>query len=169
MEKGKFGNLKIRRGFTRVFSHFQVFHIFVFTIFFLSFDRQTPDPVKWTFSAKKISADTFEIHLRAAIAKGWRVYSLFNNGGPGPSSVDFEKHKGAKMINDTKEIGKLQVKFEKLFQSNVRGYSSSVDFVQTFARKNSGEINITGKVKYITCNGTLCLPPKEVPFSVTVP
>jgi len=129
---------------------------------------QTPDPVKWTFSSKKINMDTCEIHLRAKIAKGWHLYSQFNEGGPGPSSFYFEKNRLLKRIDDVKEIGKLETKYEKLFDTKMREFSSSVDFVQTMQRKDTGITVVTGIVKFIACNGTLCLPPKELPFSVTI-
>jgi hypothetical protein len=134
----------------------------------LLFTVQTPDPVKWTFSSKKIGADTFEIHLRAKIDKGWYIYSQFNEGGPGPSSFRFDKNKLLKRVGDVKEIGKLQTKHEKLFDAQVREFFSSVDFVQTMQRKDTGATIATGIVKFIACNGKLCLPPKELPFSVTI-
>ena len=132
------------------------------------FGHQAPDPVKWTFFSKKINADSVEIHLRAKIAKGWHMYSQYNPGGPGPSSVRFEKNKMLKVVGDVKEIGKLERKYEKLFDANVTEFSSSVEFVQILKRKNEGPATIVGVVKYIVCNGKVCLPPKEVTFSVNV-
>jgi len=134
--------------------------------FYLSAIRQTPDPVKWSFSSKKINADTCEIHMKATIAKGWYLYSQFNEGGPGPSSFHFEKNKMVKMLDDVREVGKMQYKYEKMFDAKIREYSTTVEFIQKVGRKDSGDVTINGVVKYISCNGKLCLPPKELPFSV---
>ena len=34
-------------------------------------NAQIADPVKWTFTSKKIDAKTYEIHLSANIQTGW--------------------------------------------------------------------------------------------------
>ena len=137
-------------------------------LYILSISAQTPDPVKWTFSSKKLDSVTYEIHLKAAIVKGWHMYSLYNEGGPGPSSVHFDRTRPLKLVGDLKEIGKLERRHEKIFDAEVRGFSSSVDFVQPMQRKDTGTAIVTGIVKFIACNGTRCLPPKELAFSVTV-
>ncbi len=137
-------------------------------LYFIYSFVQTPDPVKWNFFSKKVDADSSDIHMRASIAKGWHLYSQINEGGPGPSSVHLEKNKIFKPIGDIKELGKRERKYEKLFKAYVMEFSSSVDFVQRMERKDTGNAIITGVVKYIACNGTLCLPPKELPFSITI-
>ncbi|MBS1597370.1 MAG: hypothetical protein JST75_04040 [Bacteroidetes bacterium] len=144
-------------------------YLLLISSFFLV--NQNPDPTKWEFFSKKINNNTYDIHLRAKIAKGWHVYSLFNDGGPGPASVHYEKNKILKSVGDVKEIGKVQRRYEKLFDAHVREVSSTIDFVQIMQRKDTSTktpTTVTGFVKYITCNGTLCLPPKELPFSVDV-
>ena len=34
-----------------------------------------PNPVKWTFSAKKIADKQFEVEMKAVILPGWHLYS----------------------------------------------------------------------------------------------
>jgi len=140
----------------------------IFLLLLLFTNRGPSDPVKWVFSSKKINPSTYEIHLRATIAKGWYIYSQFNEGGPGPSSVYFNKNRLLKRIGDIKETGKLERRHEKLFDAEVRAFSSSVDFVQTMQRKDTGATVVTGIVKFIACNGKICLPPKELPFSIPI-
>src|SRR5580765_5742565 len=131
-------------------------------IYILSIYVQTPDPVKWTYSSKKLDSITLEIHLKATIKKGWHMYSLYNEGGPGPSSVNFDRTRLLKPVGDLREIGKLERRHEKLFDEDVKQFSSSVDFVQQMQRKDTGIAIVTGIVKFIACNGTRCLPPKEL-------
>ncbi len=146
-------------------------------IFFLAFilcsfvavKAQMQDPVKWVFSSKKISADTYEVYLKATMEKGWHVYSQNTpKGGPVPTSIQFTSNPLVTTVGAAKEIGKLEQKFEKLFKVNVKQYSNSFTMVQTVKVKGGVKTSLKGTVKFMTCNDKSCLPPKDVPFTVSL-
>jgi DsbC/DsbD-like thiol-disulfide interchange protein len=130
---------------------------------------QLQDPVKWSFSAKKLSDGNYEIHLTAAIQSGWHIYSQTTpDGGPIPTAITFSKNPLLTLSGTAKEEGKMEQHNEPLFGVDVKQFSNKVDFVQTVKLKNNAKTNVNGSVEYMVCNDKQCLPPKTVEFSVSL-
>jgi thiol:disulfide interchange protein DsbD len=133
------------------------------------FSQGSADPVSWTFSAKKIDATTYEIHLTATIEDGWHIYSQTTpDGGPVPTAIKYNKNPLLTMDGATKEVGKLEQRHEKLFGVDVKQFSDKIDFVQTVKLKASAKTNVSGTVEFMTCNDEMCMPPKSMQFSVSL-
>lgn len=124
--------------------------------------------VQWTYSAKKIADKTYEIHMSARIGTKWHMYA--QNGGDGPVSTSFTFTKNPLLVTEgtPKEVGKMVKVFEKSFNSEVRYYENSVDFVQTVKLKSNVKTNLSGKVEFMVCNDHECLPPTDVDFTIPV-
>lgn len=122
--------------------------------------------VQWTYSAKKISAKVYEVHMTAKIGAGWHLYA--QNAGSGPVSTSFSLTANPLVTpsGTIKEVGKLKKVFEPAFKSEVRYYENAVDFVQTVQLKSAVKTSLAGKVEFMVCNDHECLPPTDVPFSV---
>ena len=130
---------------------------------------QIKDPVKWSFSAKKIDATTYEIHLTATIETGWHIYSQNTpTGGPIPTAIEFTKNPLITLQGAAKEVGKLEKRHEELFGVDVMQFSDKVDFVQTIKLKNKVKTSVMGTVEFMVCNDTECLPPARKQFSITL-
>lgn len=130
---------------------------------------QVKNPVKWNYSAKKLSAGKYELRMTAILEKGWHIYSQSTpEGGPVPTTFTFTKNPLVTLTGPIKEVGKLETHFEKLFDVDVRQYSDKVDFVQTVTVKGTVKTNMAGKVEYLLCNDKECLPPKKVDFSIAL-
>jgi thiol:disulfide interchange protein DsbD len=130
---------------------------------------QVKNPVKWTYSAQKLSTGKYELHMTAIVEKGWHIYSQNTpDGGPVPTAFTFTKNPLVTISGPVKETGKLETHFEKLFDVEVKQYSDKVDFVQTVTVKGNVKTNVAGKVEYMLCNDKECLPPKEVNFSIAL-
>jgi DsbC/DsbD-like thiol-disulfide interchange protein len=128
---------------------------------------QVKNPVKWAYSAKKLSGGKYELHMTATVEKGWHIYSQNTpEGGPIPTAFTFTKNPLVTVEGKVKEVGKLETHFEKLFDVDVKQYSDKVDFVQTVTVKGNVKTNMAGKVEYMLCNDKECLPPKKVDFSI---
>jgi len=144
--------------------YFAVLLLMVFGKFLYA---QAPvDPVRWEFSSKKIDTHSFELHLTAYIQDGWHIYSQYNEGGPGPASIVFKRNPLLVKKSVPREIGNREHIDEDLFQSRVYAFADKVDFVQIFFRKKEKATSVQGKIKFMACNGTICLPPKEMVFSI---
>ncbi|MCW3118009.1 MAG: hypothetical protein JWM28_2091 [Chitinophagaceae bacterium] len=130
---------------------------------------QVQDPVKWTFSAKKIADKTYEIHMTAKITDGWHVYSQTTpDGGPVKTSVDFVKNPLVTLQGIIKEIGKMDEHFEELFKVPVKQYSDKVDFIQKVVLKANIKTTLNGSVNFMTCNDQKCMPPASLNFSIAL-
>lgn len=127
---------------------------------------QILNPVHWTFSAEKVTGDTFAIHLKARIDPGWHVYSQQAGEGPIPTTFTFEDNPAVTLVGNTEERGKELKIFDKVFNSTLRYYETEVDFVQKIVAK--GSTTLKGTLEYMVCNDVNCLPPKDVPFSLAV-
>ena len=130
---------------------------------------QVKQPAKWDFTAKKINATTYEIHLTANLEGGWHIYSQTTpDGGPVATKIKFTANPLITIEGAAKEVGKLEKKHEAIFDVDVKQFSNKVDFVQLVKLKGKVKTNITGSVDYMTCNDRECLPPTNQKFSIAI-
>lgn len=131
---------------------------------------QDSNPVKWSFTSKKINAKTVEVHLVATIEKGWHIYSQTTpEGGPVPTTVTLVTNPMLQQTGKIKEVGKLEEHHEKLFGVDVKQFSNKVDFVLTLTKKTAVKTAVNGIIEFMVCNDHECLPPKKQAFSIKLP
>jgi thiol:disulfide interchange protein DsbD len=131
---------------------------------------QAPNPVSWTFSAKKTADKTYELHLTASIKSGWHIYSQ-NQPGDAiayPTSVTINNNPLVKLDGKVKEVGKLEKYKDETVGATNHQYSNQVDFVQVVKIKSTAKTNLTGNVEFQTCDDKKCLPPKTITFNVAL-
>lgn len=148
----------------------RAFFLFLFvSMFTTAAMAQLENPVKWAYSAKKINATTYEVHLTATIGGGWHIYSQTTpEGGPVPTAISFTKNPLLTLSGSAKEIGKLEQKHEELFGVDVKQFSNKVDFVQTIVVKGKVKTSLNGTVEFMVCNDRQCLPPTTHKFSIAL-
>ncbi len=146
------------------------FTLVILTGLFLTFGSynlkaQLLDPVKWSFSVKKLSDSEAELILKAKIDKGWHLYSQqMPDDGPIPTSFTFTKS------NDYKLIGKViepnvKGEYDKVFEATLKYFSNEAVFKQKVSVLSAKEVKIKGSLEFMACDDTQCLTPKEVEFS----
>ena len=145
----------------------------IFLVFFISISAisfcQIQNPASWSFTAKKISNNTYEVHLTATIGSGWHMYSQTTpEGGPLPTVITFSKNALLILSGTPKEVGKLEKHLEPLFGVEVKQYSNKLDIVQLVKVKGKVKTSISGSVEFMLCNNKECLPPKSVEFSIAL-
>lgn len=136
--------------------------------FFGAANAQIENPVTWTYTAKKIKAGVYELHMTAVLNGKWHIYSQQAGEGPEPTSFIFDKNPLVKTDGAVAENGKLTKEYDENFKSVLKFYNGKVDFVQKVNVKNNIATVAKGKVTYMVCNDKKCLPPKEVPFSIKI-
>jgi hypothetical protein len=128
---------------------------------------QIEAPVKWAYAAKKTSATSAVVLIKATIDQGWHIYSLnLKDGGPVKTSIKFTHSKDFSLVGKTSEP-KPVTKFEKSFNMNVSYFEKAVVFQQKIKLKAKQTI-AKGKIEYMTCNDQKCLPPEDINFSVAI-
>jgi thiol:disulfide interchange protein len=129
---------------------------------------QILEPVKWSFSSKKVSNTEAELILTAKIDKGWHVYSQFiKEGGPIPTSFSFNPSGDYKRIGKVSETPKAVSAFDKTFDMQIAWHENLVTFKQKI-KLNKPKTTVSGKLEFMVCNDERCLPPTEVEFKIPV-
>jgi thiol:disulfide interchange protein DsbD len=141
-----------------------VLALFASIILFAQSDKQ----VKWSFQAKKIAENTYEVHMTADIGGNYHIYAQNAGEGPVPTSFDFTKNPLVALNGTVKEEGKMKKVFEDAFDSEVRYYEKKVNFVQVVKVKGKAKTSLAGKVEFMVCNEKECLPPATVDFKIPI-
>ncbi|MGB8193529.1 MAG: protein-disulfide reductase DsbD domain-containing protein [Chitinophagaceae bacterium] len=129
---------------------------------------QSDKEVQWTFAAKKVSDNTYEIHMTARVNDDWHIYSQDAGEGPFATAITFNKNPLVNFEGKVKESGKMKKVFEKSFDTEVRYYENMVSFVQVVKLKGKVKTNLAGKVEFMVCNDSRCLPPAAVDFKINI-
>lgn len=130
---------------------------------------QSNKQVKWNFTSKKVADKTYEVHMTAVINGNFHMYAQ-NVGveGPLPTAFVFTKNPLLQLDGNVKEIGKLVKKYESTWSGAVNYYEKTVNFIQTVKVRSAAKTNLAGKVEFMVCDDSRCLPPAEVEFSVSI-
>ena len=140
-----------------------LFTIFLFTTALLA-SSQIVEPVKWSFSQNKVSADEFELVFTATIEEGWHMYSTdLPEGGPIKTSFYFENVDNAELIGEPTPSKAVIEEFDNSFQMDLRWFEEEVTFTQKV--KVSGTGTVSGYVEFMSCDDETCTPPMEGEFS----
>lgn len=128
------------------------------------------NPVSWTYSAKKIADKTYELHITATIQSGWHLYSQTqpDDAIAEPTAVTFNKNPLLTFQGKIREDGKLEKFHDAKLDVSANQYSAKVNFVQIIKVKAKAKTNVSGNVRFQTCNDEKCLPPKTVTFNVAL-
>jgi hypothetical protein len=128
------------------------------------------NPISWTFSAKKISDNTYELQMKASIQTNWHLYSQVQpeDAVAMPTTFVLSPNPLFTLEGKIKEIGKMEKYTDKILKVSANQYSNTVTFTQVVKLKGKAKTSITGTVEYQTCDDQKCLPPKKVSFKVAL-
>ena len=134
----------------------------VFLSFFICFgnvlNAQIHEPVQWKYSIN----ESGEIVFYAAIERGWHLYDLdLPDGGPIPTSFDFEEIKGAELVGKVVSSSKTTGQFDEMFDMTVRWFAENPTFIQKLKIKDKAKFLIKGSIKFMSCNDQFCVPGTE--------
>ncbi|MGG9960334.1 protein-disulfide reductase DsbD domain-containing protein [Ferruginibacter sp. SUN106] len=125
--------------------------------------------VAWSYTAKKLAGDKYELHITAQPPTGWHIYSQNTpDGGPVPTTFKFNKNPLATIAGKVKENGKLVSYYDKSFKVNVKYFEGKVEFTQIVSVKAKIKTNITGEIESMICNDRTCMPPSTETFAIPI-
>lgn len=128
---------------------------------------QLENPVTWQYAAKKTGKNEATLYIKANIDGNWHIYSQnIKPGGPNKTQFSFSPSKDFTLVGKTMEPKPI-TKYEKVFKMDVSYFENEVVFTQKI-KLNKAATTVKGKVEFMVCNDTSCLPPSEVSFSVPV-
>ena len=126
------------------------------------------NPVSWSFSAKHVQGDEYDLMFTASIKSGWHVYSMYlpSEDGPVASSITIES-KHPLVGKATESASKPEYKksgLDETFDMQLTKYKHDVTLVQR-VKCSDLKSPVTGYVTFMTCDNTQCLPPADVEFN----
>ncbi|ARS40663.1 sugar transporter [Sphingobacteriaceae bacterium GW460-11-11-14-LB5] len=124
-------------------------------------------PVTWSYAAKRTSATTATLFIKATVDQGWHLYSQFvKDGGPVKTTFTFPSSGTYSLVGYTTEP-KAVTKYESTFKMDVSYFEKSVIFQQKVKLKGK-TATVKGSVEFMVCDDKQCLPPEQVDFSIPV-
>jgi thiol:disulfide interchange protein len=150
------------------FSLFFISLFLVFTPLCLLAEDRVEDPVKWTFSVEKEDDRTFVLLFDAALDESWHFYSQYLPTSPPGTSFVFAANDSYERIGRMEESATKE-KFDETLGYSVSYFNTEAHFRQKVVIKEKGAVKVEGFVEYMACRETVCLSPKEVPFSFILP
>lgn len=129
---------------------------------------QIYNPVQWSYSAKKISDKTYELHFTASISNRWHLYSQEAGEGPVPTKFTFAGNPLVTIDGKIREIGNLEKSYDKNFNSVLKYYANSVEFIQKIKVRQRITTAVKGSINFMVCNDRECLPPRDFPFTIKI-
>jgi thiol:disulfide interchange protein len=130
---------------------------------------QILEPVKWTFTAERTSANEAELIFTATIDKGWYLYSQFiQEGGPVPTSFNFEESSNYQRVGEVVEPKPIE-KFDDIFKMDMKYFDGKPVFRQKIKPLTNDAFKVVGYVEFMCCDNTSCLPPTAIDFEIIVP
>nr|WP_121272520.1 protein-disulfide reductase DsbD N-terminal domain-containing protein [Pedobacter schmidteae] len=133
----------------------------------ISAQGQILNTVKWSYAAKKTSSKEAVLYLKATVQPGWHVFSVNQKpGGPLTTTFTFSKNAEYTLVGNVTEPNPI-LKFDKTFGIEIMYFENEVIFQQKVKLKSSKGV-VKGKVEFMACNDTQCLPPEELKFSIPV-
>lgn len=125
--------------------------------------QKMEEPVTWNFSIKRCGANAYQVKGVANVADPWAIYSHYlpKDADPIPSNIAFTTI-GVLKKKPLKEKGH-KITFDELYGEGITKYKKELTFLQEITVKDAVD-KIEGYVVYMVCNGSQCMPPKQVKF-----
>jgi len=128
------------------------------------------DPAHWAYGLKKLTGNTYEVHLQCTIEDTWHIYAQKQGKKfiGTATKIMFAKQPGLVLIGTPAEHGKKDIFVNKEVEITNYEYAGKVDFVQKVTVK-PGVKEIKGTINYQTCTHERCLTATSVDFTIPVP
>ncbi|BDS13953.1 protein-disulfide reductase DsbD family protein [Aureispira anguillae] len=125
-------------------------------------------PVKYTWEAKALGENEYELVFKAKIQDGWYTYSQYleSEDGPIATSINFESNNETKVGKATEKTSKPAYKvsgFDEMFDMNITKYKKNLEIKQKIKVTDPNK-KVSGYLEYMTCDDTKCMPPTAVEF-----
>lgn len=126
---------------------------------------QFQEPVRFSVKQNRVSDTEVEIVFTGQVDEGWHVYGTdIADGGPTAATLVLESQKGIRLAGPLKAKGKVEKKFDNMFQMNVTYMEGTAVFVQKLTLTEPAYA-VSGYLTYGACNDESCMPPTQVEFT----
>ena len=142
---------------------------FVLVLMIMMKGLSAQQKLSWTYSAKSLGNNKYEVRMVATPPTGWHIYSQFTpEGGPVPTAFKFNNNALVGLQGSVAEKGKVTTYFDKNFKVNVKYFEGKAEFVQVVTLKGKIKTNLSGEVESMICNDRTCMPPTTNKFNIAL-
>jgi len=128
---------------------------------------QIVDPVEWSTSVEKISETKYKLITKAAIDRGWHLYSQnVPENGPIPTLFTY-KNDGTFVVEGKTKEEEGETVDDPVFEMKIKFFSDSATFEQIIEVTDK-TTKILGTVYFMVCNDSQCSAPTEVDLEFVV-
>ncbi|KAF0130301.1 MAG: Protein-disulfide reductase [Bacteroidetes bacterium] len=115
------------------------------------------DPVKWTYAIENYSNGTFDLVFKAAIDKGFHLYSLtIPEDGPLPTEFSFAPSQAFTIEGSMSEGKNGITAMDEIFKMEITYFEEKAEFRQKIVAKDE-LYTISGEIAYMVCNDAGCV------------
>ena len=123
--------------------------------------------VEWSYQAEAVSESEYELQITADIQKGWYLYSQHvGEAGPIPTRIQMYDHPLVEPLEDVQESGEAITGMDEMFGAEIKKFKDKAVFTQRI-RVEEGLQEISGFIEFMCCDEEKCLPPREIPFTIS--
>lgn len=125
-------------------------------------------PVSWTYEAKSLGNNEYELRFKANIKEGYHIYGLDKYAdGPIPTAIALEDNANIKTVEAPVAEKDVAAVYDDIFDLDLKKYSGDVVFTQKIVLEKP--INeIKGHISWQACDDTKCIAPEEVNFGIPI-
>ena len=136
----------------------------VISFTFVSFSQE--QPVHWQF--KVVQSDSgLQVIAKAEIESGWYVYSQYLESDDGPIPTHLMISDSLLIRSKATEEGPSIYGYDNMFGMDIKKFKKEMLIRQPI--HNGSSQKLEGYVEFMTCNDEMCLPPRQIPFILTIP
>ena len=132
---------------------------------------QIEDPVSWEFSLVNSAKEGMhDLVVHASVDPCWHIYSQDNdpNEGPVPTMFEWAFPEQVTLQGDVKECDPI-MEYDPNFMMDLKFFEEEVFWRQTLDLSQTlGGDSLKGYVLFMVCDASMCLPPEEIPFALSV-
>ena len=138
--------------------------ILLIVLLAIGFQSFGQEKVEWDVNYSK---ENSQIEIIATIAEGWHLYSQYidNEIGPIPTSFTYEVSDSYTLVGETVEPESIK-EYDPNFEGDLNFFKDRVVFIQEV--KANKETEVSGVVTFMICNDTMCMPPEDLEFKITI-
>jgi thiol:disulfide interchange protein len=131
---------------------------------------QIYEPVKWSFSAVKISDCVYDLQFKASIDKGYHLYSQIPvPDGPIPTEFHITKTKDFELVGKTREPKPIEHVEPVFNNATLKYFELEAVFHQKIKVKSDKDFVVQGDIDGMACDDSKCInfsPPPKFEFKI---
>ena len=130
---------------------------------------QIHTPVKWSTSVEKVADLEYDLVMNATIDAGWHLYSQnVKDDGPIATSFSINATDKFELVEDVIEEEGHTVD-DPIFNMKIKFFEKKAIFKQRIKVLSGNALKINGKVEFMVCDDSSCLPPNEIDLAFLIP